>query len=550
MSSRTLALVLLAVVFFALRIPGLDAPYQQDEFKSVVASEKSLASASAFLLHPPLVAALLRADAIVFGGEHMRVLPLISGALSALLLFLVVRRRFDERTAYISVALFAVSFYGVWSSLMVDMDGAVLPFAFLAAVYGYDRLRAASDRQWLWALFLIVALLFGFLVKLSFILVLGALMFDALIEYCALLTPRRVMLALLSVAGFALLTIGAFFLAGVLNPAFDLAGMLTHADSYAEGSGRNWLQVLVQAIKALYYLSPLLLAPLLLLSRDIAVRARIFIIYMLLACVFYFVLFDFSRGALDKYLMFSVVPLAVLSGAALIRMFRDAPSLGLARSLVFGIGYSAFLLFLNFLPHEVSALYPKTAWFSSIMQGRLNILTPFNGGSGPAGFYVSLLFIFAVFALSFLAAVVARIIPRFQKGAAILIVLAGLSYNAVFIEEFSFGKIHGSVSEVLSASLSSLEQASKVITYNDIGAYELSAAGKYAGRFYAAPQFEAEHRERFTRHAEEGGVFLVIGIPPLYEGFYTEYFEGCTILFATRSKAIEGIVYGACQATP
>ena len=100
MNRRTwLALTVILIIFVLVRLPGLSVPYQQDEYKTAVAAEAGLAEASAFLTHPPLTALLYRADALVFGGTHLRLLPLLFGVLSALLLFAVVRRRFNERAA-------------------------------------------------------------------------------------------------------------------------------------------------------------------------------------------------------------------------------------------------------------------------------------------------------------------------------------------------------------------------------------------------------------------------------------------------------------------
>ncbi len=540
-------LISILVVFALVRIPGLPTSYYQDEFKNVVASETSLAAASEFFTHPPLTALLMRTDAVLFGGSAMRMLPLFFGVLSAVLLFIVVRRRFDERTALWSVALYTVSFYGVWASLMVDTDGAILPTLLLASVYCYDRLRAATERRLLWGGLLALALVTGLLVKLSFVLVLGALFIDFLIAH-----RHSVRFHQLRIIGFGFVGFGAFLAVAlvmlhILNPEFQFGGMIDHARSYIHFSGRNYMQVLVQGVKAVYYLSPLLLVPLVFLSRDTLQRARVFLIYLGVGLIFYFVLFDFSRGALDKYLMFAIVPLCVLSGAVFARL--PIPPFPLRRIFVGAGIFSAFLVAsAAFVPQMVVPLYPKSAWFLAVLHGHLNVLTPFNGGSGPLGFYVSFLVIFFGFLVSLVAVGAGLVIPRFRQGVLVIVLLAGLSYNAVFIEEFSFGKINGSAREALSSSLAFIERSGdieRVLTYNDVGAYELSKMGKYEGRFYAAPDFEAGHRVKFAAFT---GQYLVIGIPPLYDGFYSQYFSECAILFRTESGTIPGTVY-TCRQT-
>ncbi|MEK7499666.1 MAG: hypothetical protein AAB649_03600, partial [Patescibacteria group bacterium] len=82
----------------------------------------------------------------------------------------------------------------------------------------------------------------------------------------------------------------------------------------------------------------------------------------------------------------------------------------------------------------------------------------------------------------------------FKKSArprlAVILVIVGLTYNFVFAEEFLFGKINGSAPETLLASVEFIRtqpEITKVLTFNDIGAGNLSLIGKYAGRIYATP---------------------------------------------------------------
>jgi hypothetical protein len=139
MNRVLIGLLVLLVFFVVMRAPALSLTYYQDEYKAVMGAEQTLKEAGSIFLHPPLQALLFRFDAIVFGSELMRVLPLLFGIVSALLLFLVVKRRIDTRAAFFSVFLYAASFYGIWSSLMIDVDGAILPTFFLLALYAYDR---------------------------------------------------------------------------------------------------------------------------------------------------------------------------------------------------------------------------------------------------------------------------------------------------------------------------------------------------------------------------------------------------------------------------
>ena len=205
---------------------------------------------------------------------------------------------------------------------------------------------------------------------------------------------------------------------------------------------------------------------------------------------------------------------------------------------------SAFLIWVNFWPHEILALYPKTLWFSHVFHGQWLMLNPFTGGSGPLGFYVSFLFIALSFIISLALGIVGFLKKECRKGIAIILIMIGIIYNGVFVEELLFGKINGNAPEVLKATVSFIaktDSVKKILSYNDIGNRELSMVGKYEGRFYAAPDFEEGHKKKF---ADFKGQYMVIDIPHLYEnGFYGRFFARCKIIFGTSSGKISGRVY-------
>ena len=175
------------------------------------------------------------------------------------------------------------------------------------------------------------------------------------------------------------------------------------------------------------------------------------------------------------------------------------------------------------------------------------MLNPFTGGSGPVGFYVSFFFLILSFVTSF-ALVLLSLVKRVWRPAMVVAILVvGLTYNVVMAEELLFGRFNGSLPQVLRLTaifLKSSPTINKVITYNDIGAYELSKMGKYVGRFYATPQFEEGHKKRFAEHNKRSGHYLVVEIPLLFDGFYKDFFSQCQTLFETQSKRIISRVYG------
>ncbi|MDO8514703.1 MAG: GtrA family protein [bacterium] len=538
------------VAFFlvVMKFFGIELPYHQDEWK-VAHFVVDPASMAGTFHHPPLTELLFRIAGWLIPAELLRMMPLAFTALSYGLLYLIIEARASARAAFLSLVLFGTVAYGTLAALMLDTDGAVLPFFMLCAVYAYDRFLESKGRtSLLFGALLLAALLVGLLVKLSFVLVVGAILLDYLYERRRDITPREAWRL-----GGALLVFLAVFAAlfeavRALNPYFDTGAMVRHALSYVQGFDRNWGQIAFQGAKALMYLGPLVLSALVFMSRDVFEKTRFFFIYLGLGLVFYLVLFDFSAGALDKYLMFLIVPLCAVVGVTLAPYLpkRSEFSVTYCAVLIFG---GAALLAVNFLPHDVLPLYPKSAWAKEVLSLHWNVLLPFMGGSGPAGFYVSFLFI----ALSFVAGAALSVAAYFRESlraliAGALLVLA-LLYAGVFTEELFFGRINGNTQKVIQEALTyvgSSESVTSVITYNDIGAYELWRMGKYTGRFYAAPQYEEEHQKLFAAHT---GQYLVVDIPRWSDGsFYGHFFASCTSLFSSSSGAITARVY-ECPST-
>ncbi len=561
----------LFVLFLLLRLPGIHLPYHQDEWKNVSASA-SIEDAGKFFAHPPFQQVFFVAEHKIFGENGMRIPPVLFALGAAILLYLIVRERAGKSAGVWSVFLFSLCYYNILGSLVPDVDGAVMPFFFLLALYAYGRFVATaglhdshitsmklSPVAWRWFLLLIVALLAGFLVKLSFILVVGTIGLEYLWSHRTYLgltkgsgvgrsvSMKRLGFVVLASVGFGIVYILILLVTEKVYPAFSISFMLGHAQQFSDAPGRNYVQIVVQTMKAIYYLSPLVVLLPFLVNKEIFKKTRDFWIYLIGGLLFYLVVVDFSAGALDKYLMFVIVPLCAIGGMVVAQIFSE-PGRSKKVSVILGIILVAVLVALNFLPHTVVPLYPKTEWFSRILHGHWNVLTPFNGGSGPLGFYVSFLFIAFSYLVSIICVAAALIRKKWKVSALVILLLVGCVYNLVFTEEYIHGSLNGSASAALAESvayISSHPSITQVMTYNDIGAQKLENLGVYAGRFYAAPQFEEGHKTKF---AEYKGEYLVIAIPPLYNGFYSVFFSKCDTLFETRSGTIVARVYSCKQA--
>ncbi len=534
----------LLLLFVLIRLPGLALPYHQDEWKTARGVELG-ASGTSGLYHPPLTQLFFQGAGAVFGADHLRLLPLLFGVLSAALLYQVLKKLADEKTALLGLFLYAFSAANVWASLQLDTDGVILPTFFLLTVLVYWRAQVAVGRsRWWWILATIGALLLGLMVKLSFILVIGVILVDFVWRQWSAGHRRPILYALGGLVGLAALFVAGLLVVRALYPAFSISGMISHALSYVRFGGRGYLQIIVQGLKAVMYLSPLGFAAALWARTDVWRKLRIFWLYIVFGFIFYFILFDFSQGALDKYLLFLIVPLVVISSLVLAPVLARHNSKILRRGIGWGTFLAMALIGLNFVSQNLIPLYPKTAWFGEVLSGRWNVLTPFMGGSGPLGYYISFLFIGVSFILVAGLIVLGWFKPQWRLSLAIVLIITSFAYNAIFIEELLFGKINGSAPAVLRQNLAYLAgspAAAPVLTYGDVGAFELTTMGKYGGRFYAAPQYEEAHQKLFSQFQ---GDYLVVNLPPLNpDSFYGRFFANCQIRFEAISNKVSGRIY-------
>lgn len=538
-------------LFLVIRLPGLHLPYHQDERKAVV----GYSSWSSATPHPPLTRAIFTLDAMIFGRDNFRAMFLFFGVANLVLLFYFVRRRFGSGAAIWSVLFFSLSFYSVLGSLMTEMDGQVLPFFFLISLVCYFNWKEAASRRKkiIWGAFLVAALTLGFLTKLNFIIAVGAIILDFLIENRKTFANKKLLIKYgLAVLGLLVLLAVVLLNAKLFFKGYDLSATLYHVKDFVKLSGRAYLQVLIQVAKATMYASPLLLVPLLFITKGDWKRFRIFWIFLLLGAIFYLIIFDFSRSALDKYLAFIIVPLSIIVGTTLHDFWKKSGAFPVPTGELFfsGLVLAVTIFFLQFLSHFVPPLYPKEEWISHIVKFKWNFIFPFTGGSGPVGFYVSWLFIALSWIVSILLAITALFKKEWRRSAVCVIFLVGLFYNVAFAEEYLLGKINGSPNILLKKAVNFIEHnsaISNVISYNDIGAYELMKIGKYERRLYAAPKFEKSYTDILNNFK---GHYLVIDIPHLSPASpYAKYFLACGAVYEDYSGKISTKIYN-CKNVP
>jgi hypothetical protein len=551
-----LVFVGVAVLFLALRIPGVHLPYHQDEYKWPMIVNPSLTNAGG-IPHPPVGEFIYKTAGQIIGYNNFRFVPLFFSFLNLILLFYLLKSIAGKKEIFWSVLLFAVSFYSVLASLMVDTDGAIMPFFFLLSAISYYKLRISNFQidktKWKWVALLAASVILGFLVKVSFLIGVSALVLDFVFEKKIFSDRKKVLkyfgVGLLSLAGLVLVLVASRF----IFPFFRLEWSLKYWEHFANSSsflGRGWLQTFIQFVKSVLFASPLLILPVFFAGRDIWKRLKPFFFFVFIGLLFYLFIFDFSLGAIDRYLQFLIVPLCVISGTVFAEIMSKEEKISKIKTAV--ISAVALLIFkLQFLDNYVPSLYPKTEWVNYVLSFKWNFLYPFSGGSGPLPFYVSFVFLALVWIGSIAFLLLPFVKKNFKKQAMIGILVFGLLYNAVFVEEYLFGRINGSVSRLLPGAVAFIRDNPKiknVTVYNDNGGYELQQTGKYRKRLYTSPSFGSDEKAATLNQYKE--YYLEINIPRIDpNSFYRRYLDSCGIVYKQTDRSISATVYD-CRNAP
>jgi hypothetical protein len=541
----------LLVLFIALHFYGLHIPYHQDEYKWVQYSHPDV-MAPGTVPHPPLTE-FIYADFLGprVGDDNFRVIPFAFGLINLLLIFYLAKIVFDKKSALWTIFLFVISFFSLLASLMVDVDGAVMPMFFLIMGIGYYKLRVIKyelrSTNWKWLGAMVLGAVGGFLIKVSAILPIFALFLDFLIEKGVFSDKKRILkylgFGILGLLGFVIILFASKF----IFPFFNLEYSFKYWSHFANSSSflnRGWLQTFIQFAKAIMYASPLLILPAFFSGREIFKKARPLFLFIFAGIIFYLFVFDFSIGALDRYFQFLVIPLCLISGAVFAKYFSDT-SARLEKEDFITVPIILISVFvLQFFNNFVPPLYPKTEWINRILSLKWNFLFPFTGGSGPTGFYISFLFMAIIWICSIIFAMSLLKMKNVRKRALLCILALGILYNGVFIEEYLFGKINGSPYGLFQETkqfIAKNKDIKKVVVYNDIGGYEIREIGKYERRLYATPQFEEGYRNFFKNFS---GHVLYIDIPKMGENnFYSNYLSSCTNIYTKSDKYITAKIF-------
>ena len=529
---------MLVLLFVFTRFFGLDQLYHQDEYRwvsQVYTAEFGKVDSP----HPPVMQTLFSVGGKLFGYDNLRVVPFFFGVLNLLLVFAVsLKLTGNKKIAYVASGLYTINIYNLIASLMIDIDGALMPFLVLLAYYFY--LKAFKDGNKNFILPLILVMLIGLFTKLSYILFVGALA----IEYLWVLYDKgKFKYQLKRTALFfgisGVLVVALYLLYGKIDPRF-----LEYSINfkYLNFGSRAYFDLSLRLFKFFIWLSPLLFLPMVygLFRKDFFIKYRLWYIYTLFNFIFYLVIFDFARLPIERYFMFIIAPAVVISSHVIYSLLSG---LDKKRFFLSILVFVVFLVFTLSVAYDVVPLNPKEAYVQKIKDLDFNFLIPMTGGSGPIGFYVSAQFILWTWVAGFL-----WILFNKNKLAIVIFIVFGVSYNLLLSSENLTGAFYGNVNNVTKASIERVvsdQEINDVVTYYDAGVYYLKIADKYTGRFYTAPS--RDYSQRLTYHR---GHYMIVDFPAVDKNsLYWKLISKCEIAQKFTDKYVDSYVFD-CRSLP
>jgi len=541
MNKKILISILIVSIFLIARLPAIQQIYHQDEYKWAMQADPVFDDASP---HPPLGKYTLRLTGNILGFENLRFAPLLFSLLCLWLVYLITKKITNKKSiAILGALLFSVNVYSVIAGLQIDIDGAILPFFILLTYYAYLQLLMDNKKRW-WIVFG-VGLVGGFLTKLSFAIFTGALIVDYLlvVYYSGRLNVKIVAMRGLKFAGIFVLLVAAlyYFKSGGVDTIIEYG---RHFQSLNFAS-RAYFELIFKILKSLVWLSPLLLLPVVvgLFNAETVKKYRFWYIFLFFNVIFYLVVFDFAKLTVERYLMFLIIPCCIISAGVLDRLMEGFSWRKEYRKILLTVTvFALFSVIVLSIPHSVLPLDPKTNYVNHIKNLDFNFLIPFTGGSGPVGFYFSAQYILWSWIIASLLLVVGLLSKLSKQNLILGFIIFGVGYNAIFLNEYLFGRLFGSVPNVAKASVQYVLDNPKIkdaTTYYDTGNYYLILAEKSSGRFFTAPS--RDYSPRFNAYK---GYYMIVDFPAIdKKGRYWPFLERCKLDKKFSDKNVDSYIF-------
>lgn len=534
--------LILILLFIVVRLLVVGQIYHQDEHRWIMQADSQFNENSP---HPPLAKYYFRVIGSLLGFDNLRWAPLFFSIGAALLIYFVsLEISKNKKTALWALALFGINIYSVIASVQIDIDGAILPFFVLFGYLAYAKSLKADKINYLWLVIFALTILGGILSKLSFAIFLAAFIIDYFL-YLYSDSDRdslKVAISTFNKIGLPLFGLGLIF---YFLYSKESGGVIIEYAKHFRSfnfAERAYFDLAFKVLKSVVWLSPLLFLPTIygLFTGPVFRRYLFWFVYLFISVVFYLILFDFSTLTIERYFMFLIVPTILISAEIISNFSQKFYKKDICYFILIFFVFSGIL----FLSHNILPLNPKEAYVESIKHLNFNFLIPFSGGSGPVGIYFSAQYILWSWILSFIFLTIS--VFRKYGNWSLLFLIFSIGYNVLFTAEYVTGYFFGSINGITKQTVEYVlanDKIGKVITYYDIGAYELKMSGKYSSRFYTAPK-----RDYTKKLSEFSNYYMIVDFPAIdKKGRYWPLIERCKNVKTFQDKYVKSYIFNCAE---
>jgi len=447
---KNYSLILILLLFFALRIPALNQDIYGDEYVfyyysyATVEDAKAFGFASELGFYPshyvPIIFYEIAMD-ISHSVIAIRIVSLLFGLGTLLIGMRLLESFFNKTAAVIFGVLYAIMPWAVFTSVLLDNDGTIISFIFLILMYytlkfidkshrekSHDEITRLSKRY-----MILIGAISGFLISLKLLPWIFIIAFNAMfIAYIVFIDKydkstieknkrhkhkfyddfkiffRLLLFLLLGILAGVTIIAAIHYVAlggwGVYQVPYHYLKLINNANNVESASQLAGNPVKIGGfgpsfffgiLICVIFISPIILLLLLNVSvkidskikRDYGLKYR----YIVLITLFHIIeilgmLYMYNAASLTRYAAFLMIPVFILN-AIILSKFIDEKKI--IQITLIGLLLSIAYFLVDLLPHRILNFYPKSAWIENVVQFKWNFLVPINGASGPIGLYVS-----------------------------------------------------------------------------------------------------------------------------------------------------------------
>jgi 4-amino-4-deoxy-L-arabinose transferase-like glycosyltransferase len=154
LKNRLFWIIMIIILAIAIRMFGVGLELFSDEnvwAETVINSPHLINQPELYIPHPPLAVLGYIATTSMFGLVPLgfRIFPLMVGVISIIVVYLFSSELYDRKTGLITSLLMAITFYPIWASLYVDVDGNLLLLFTVLTVFSYFKFSKTKDKKFI-----------------------------------------------------------------------------------------------------------------------------------------------------------------------------------------------------------------------------------------------------------------------------------------------------------------------------------------------------------------------------------------------------------------